>query len=189
MSPTALPQFSIKQYKFKIPTLKLLSEALAKNVRIQLCTYSNKFSEILLKHLTSETEIQLVNGRLTDESLENLQLLETEMSVLQYNSNLRNILDAWTEVVLGQPVLPEVHDHLHDLRVEIHEKFETFVYELQKYATRKTHAENKQLCNKACKDRGGLSSPLANDFREKADSEAEADTEADAEAEAEREQH
>ena len=140
MSPTAVPQFSFKQSKFRVPTLKILSEALAKNVRIQLCTYSTKFSEVLLKHLTSETEIQLVNGSLTDESLENLQLLEAEMSALQYKSNLRNILDAWAQVILGQPVLRGVHDHLFDLRVEVHEKFEIFVYELQKYATIK-HAK------------------------------------------------
>ena len=73
MSPTAsVPQFSIKQYKFKIPSLKLLSEALA-------------------KHLTSETEIQLFNGCLTDESIGNLRLLETKMSVLQYKKIKENL--------------------------------------------------------------------------------------------------
>ena len=153
MPPSAtVPQFTIKLYKLKIPSLQLMSDVLGKDVKIKLCNYSKKFSEVLLKHLTSETEVQIVNGSLTDESQESLQLLKTEMSVLQYRSNLRNILDAWALVLLGQPVYPDVHNYLHDLRADILEMFETYIYDLQNHATRKMRSDNKQLCSKACKN-------------------------------------
>ena len=67
MSPI-VPRFSFKLYKLKIPTLKGLSDALGKDVFRKLSSYSTEYAEILLKHLTTETEVQIVNGCLSESS-------------------------------------------------------------------------------------------------------------------------
>ena len=50
---------------------------------------------MLSKHLVEETEIQLIDGNLTDYSQQILNKLENEMQVLQYRTHLIRILDAW----------------------------------------------------------------------------------------------
>ena len=151
MAPS-VPRFSFKLNKLKIPSLKQISDDLGKDVLKKLSSYSTEYAEILLKHLTTETEVQIVNGCLSESSQRDLEQLESEKAVLQYRSQLRCILDAWTTILLGQPVFPEVNNYLFELREEIFEHFEMFIYELQAYATRKMRAENKQLIQKACSD-------------------------------------
>ena len=129
-----------------------MSYILAGGLRRELYGYSSEYAEVLFKHLTSETEVNIVNGRLTDMCQPALQKLESEMSMLQYRSKLHSILEAWENVVLGQPVQPEAHNQLREISREIYDRFEAFINNIQSHVIKKMRADNKQLCSKACKD-------------------------------------
>ena len=153
MAPPSRPLFRIPLSKLEnIPTLEQLSYTLAVGVRKQLYTYSSQYSEILTKHLSNETEVQIVGGCVTEDSLPKLSKLESEMAMLQFRPNLRRILRPWAVVLLGQPVYPEIENLMNDLIAEIYEDFEAFIYKIQEQTTKQMRAENKQLSSKACRD-------------------------------------
>ena len=64
-----LPQFSIPWAKLHLPTLELISKAIAKPIRKRVHAYAKNYSSTLMKHLTSETEVQIIQGTLTRDSL------------------------------------------------------------------------------------------------------------------------
>ena len=146
------PLFKFPLEKMKVPSLKLISDDTATGVRKKLYSYSSEFAEILLKHLTNESEVQIVQGHLTQESHQQLIKLESEMNKLQYRSHLSNILHPWAGLLLGQPVVPEVENYMNDLLEEIIVSFEAFITKLQEQAINQMRAENKKLCNKVCSD-------------------------------------
>ena len=92
------PLFKFPLEKMKVPSLKLISDDTATGVRKKLYSFSSEFAEILLKHLTNESEVQIVQGHLTQESHQQLIKLESEMNKLQYRSHLSNILHPWAQV-------------------------------------------------------------------------------------------
>ena len=93
MAPPSRPLFRIPLSKLEnIPTLEQLSYKLAVGVRKQLYTYSSQYSEILTRHLSNETKVQIVGGCVTEDSIPKLSKLESEMAVLQFRPNLRRIL-------------------------------------------------------------------------------------------------
>ena len=66
------------------------------------------------------------------------------------------ILNRWRNVLLGQPVYPEIHNLLYDRISLIHEDFEQFIYRIQAASISKFRAMNKELCSNACKDRSKI---------------------------------
>ena len=48
-----------------VPTLEIMSQAVANDTMLAITCYYNRFSSTLLKHLTTETELHIVNGQLT----------------------------------------------------------------------------------------------------------------------------
>jgi hypothetical protein len=149
--PPVLPLFRYPLSKLNIPSLEILSTALARGVRTRIYDYATEFSIILVKHLTSETEVQIDNGCITEDSQQILKQLETEKDKLQYSSHLRNILSAWMLTLVGQPVYPAVHNFLHECIQDIYKEFETFILKLQAHARKQMHTADMQLCIKACK--------------------------------------
>ena len=150
MKSSIQPVFRYPMSKFIIPTLEAMSIALAREVRGKLFRFASEFSNILIKHFTSETEVHIDKGCLTDDSHQTLQKLESEMAVLQYRSHLQCILGAWTTKLVGQPVYPEVHNLLFECVGDIFKEFENFIYELQVHVNKEMRAANAQLCLKAC---------------------------------------
>ena len=155
MAP-AMPVFRFPLSKLKIPSLELLSEALAKGIRNRIYCFATEFSKVLMKHLSSETEVQIEKGCLTEDSLQVLQQLESEMAILQYRKNLQSILGPWQNKLVGQPVYPAVHNYLGDCIQGIYEDFENFIIDLQAHANKQMHENNKQLCSKVCKSSSNI---------------------------------
>ena len=103
-----LPQFSLPWAKLHVPTLVVISKAIAKPIRKRVYEYAKNYSSTLIKHLMSETEVQIIEGTFTRDSLAMLAKLESEMEVLQYRERLSEILGPWQTTLGGQPVSPEV---------------------------------------------------------------------------------
>ena len=139
-----------------IPTLVQLSHVMAKSVWKEIRTYSTQFGQVLSKHLTSETEVNIVDGCVTEDAGTTLETLEAELEVLQYKKKLSTILDRWRKVLLGQPVYPEIHNLLSDRVSVIHEDFEQFIYRIQSVSVAKFRAGNRELCSKACKNKNKI---------------------------------
>jgi hypothetical protein len=89
-------------------------------------------------------------GSLTEDSHHTLKRLELDMAVLQYSSNLQNILNDWCKQLLGQPVFPAIHNFLSDIAEDIFKSFEAFIYELQHHVAKGMRGRNQQLCIQAC---------------------------------------
>ena len=147
----SLPQFKLDWNKLAIPTLEALSPVLAKSVGKSIKKYSTEYAKVLFKHSTSETEVQIENGCVTADSFTILQSLEVEMNVLQYRKNIGGILGTWRDVLLGQPVIPEVNNLVLERMSEIYEDFEAFIYRVQALAVAQFRASNKELVTNACK--------------------------------------
>ena len=65
-----IPQFKIPLSKLmNVPTLDQLSYPKSKELRKQLYKYSSEYENVLKKHLSKETEVQIVDGKVTEESL------------------------------------------------------------------------------------------------------------------------
>ena len=67
-----------------IPTLEAMSLALAKDLRTKYYNFATEYSVIFAKHLATETEVTIVDGKLTVENTFTLLQLEAEFEVLQY---------------------------------------------------------------------------------------------------------
>ena len=59
MKKQIFPAFKYPISKLIIPTLEPMSRKISKDVRDKLYGYASEFSTILIKHLTSETEVHM----------------------------------------------------------------------------------------------------------------------------------
>ena len=150
MKKQVLPVFKYPISKLVIPTLEPMSRIISKDVRNKLCRYASEFSTILIKHQTSETEVHVEKGSLTEDSQHTLKALELDMAVLQYSRNLQIILNDWCKKLLGQPVYPGVHNFLFEIVEDIYKSFEAFIYELQNHVNKEMRAGNQLLCLQVC---------------------------------------
>ena len=103
-----------------------------------------------MRHLTSETEVQIIQGTFTRDSLATLSELETEMEVLQYRERLGEILGPWQSVLGGQPVTPEIERLLGEFEGVIIADFEKFIYQLQDIAKKDRRTKDNLLCKNVC---------------------------------------
>ena len=87
---TSLPRFSLPWDKFEVPSLSELGRVTAKQIRKRIYGYVKIYSALLLKHLSSETEVLIQHGRFDDESGRVLSKLEFEMGILQYRNHLQD---------------------------------------------------------------------------------------------------
>ena len=58
------PELRLPLSAFWIPTLEVMSKAMARDFRGKFYEFATEYSGILLKHLSSETEVSIVNGKL-----------------------------------------------------------------------------------------------------------------------------
>ena len=126
-----LPQFHLPWAKLNVPTLEITSRAISKSTRKKIYEYASNYACTLMRHFSCETEIQIENGELTQDSKAILFLLESEMDVLQYRQRLNEIMGPWKSILCGQPVHPDVQNLLDDYVQNIIFDFEKFIFELQ----------------------------------------------------------
>ena len=67
MSPKK-PALKIPLSLLIIPTLEAMSLAMAKDLRLKYYEFTTKYSVIFAKHLATETEVTIVNGKLADDN-------------------------------------------------------------------------------------------------------------------------
>ena len=146
------PTYKFRLEKLIIPTLVTISIAVARVTRATINKYSATYANTFLKHLENETEVQLVNGDLTGESKVNLNILESEMEVLQYRKCHNNILEPWAEMLGGQPVEQDVANQINKYARNIVLGFEVFIYELQTRAIDNRRQLNNSICKSVCKN-------------------------------------
>ena len=81
---TENPRMSPKKPALKM-TLEALSLAMAKDLRLKYYEFTTKYSVIFAKHLATETEVTLVNGKLADDNAFTLLQLELEFEICLEN--------------------------------------------------------------------------------------------------------
>ena len=127
----SLPSFSISWNMFEVPTLGELSRVTARSVRRRLYGYAKIYSSILMKHLSTETEVLIQHGRFSKESEQILTNLGFEMGILQYRMHLKDILKDWLNIISGQPLEQAVQGNIAFLVHGIVSEFKEFIYKLQ----------------------------------------------------------
>ena len=93
-----------------IPTIPLsLAEIVLETspeVLRQINIYLKKYQTVVFRHLTTEFEIQLRGGKITDESWNSLSSLEDDFSIAQLDTCLKEIINPWVSLLSGQPLRP-----------------------------------------------------------------------------------
>ena len=92
---TAVPEFRFHLSQLIIPTLEIMSMAVSKEIRNKLYAYASEYSNTITKHFTTETEVQILDGKFNDESISKLNQLESEMAVLQYKQHICCLMKPW----------------------------------------------------------------------------------------------
>ena len=69
------------------------NKRLLRKLRKQVVNYSATFSSTLTNHLKSEFEINVRENKITPEGFEKLEQLQKEFQILQYEENLKAMLD------------------------------------------------------------------------------------------------
>ena len=146
-----LPVFKFPLAWLIVPTLDSISKALAQSTRNKIYDFAAGYATTLMKHFGSETEVQIVNGNVTEESKSVLLHLGSEMEVLQYRKNLTNLLRPWQNILSGQPICPEVEYLLSQYSDRIIDDFERFILKLQILANKNMRDMNNLLCKNVCR--------------------------------------
>ena len=87
---------------FIIPTLEAMSQAMVRDLREKYYKFASDYSKVLTKHLTTETEVTIVNGKLSENDATTLQKLELDFEVLQYKEQIHSLAAPWKCRLNGQ---------------------------------------------------------------------------------------
>ena len=150
------PEFKFHLSMLLVPTLEIMSKAVAKELRNKLYVFASEYTSIMTKHFTSETEVQILDGGFKEESKSTLNQLESEMAVLQYKQHLCCLMKPWKFKLGGQPVFPVVHNLLHNCVENIIKLFEDFIVKLQMKINKEMRAANMLLRSKACNNQSKI---------------------------------
>ena len=85
-----------------IPGLEL-TKKMSMDLGKKLRSYSKMFTMLLMKSLTEETEIQIKTGSLTQNSINILGRLQSEIHIMNYSAHIFQMYDPWCRILLGQP--------------------------------------------------------------------------------------
>ena len=143
------PELRLPLSAFWIPTLEVMSKALARDFRGKYHEFATEYSEILSKHLSTETEVTIVNGNLSEDCAATLHQLELEFDALQYKTQIQTLAAPWKSKLYGQPNLPGFSKVLDETVDKLIHEFEIFIFKLQNAATMDRRERNKQLLTKA----------------------------------------
>ena len=77
--PPQKPEFRIPLAMLIIPTLEVMSLAMAKEQRTKYYKFATEYSCTLSKHLAIETEVTIANGALTEGCEVILQQMESDL--------------------------------------------------------------------------------------------------------------
>ena len=78
---------------------------MARDFRGKFYEFATEYSGILLKHLSSETEVTIVNGKLSEDCSATLHQMELEFDALQYKTQIQTLAVPWKSKLHGQPNL------------------------------------------------------------------------------------
>ena len=139
-------KFIIPKPLLNIPSLEMICRNLQTNIIKELRAYSHEFKLMLTKHLTTETEVQIVDGLVTAESDAILQILGIEWGMLQYRNRLLLILTRWKNKLCGQPINQFTGGQIDSNIEDIINKFEDYIYEIQSSALKTMRSKDNALC-------------------------------------------
>ena len=134
----------------EIDSLEELSGVLLQDVKVKMSQYGKLFSRLLIKHLTTETEVKIVNGLVTADSGVVLDRLGCEKHLLCYRKHILDIYRPWYLIMCGQPILPGVENQISDVISTAIQSFETFMYSIQKMSVSLEYKTNNTMCKRLC---------------------------------------
>ena len=128
-----------------------MSKITGKKIFREIQDYSTHYGEVLYNHLNNETELQIIDGILTENSMKLFPKLGYELQILQYRENINRKLETWGKMMAGQPITPTTENLINERRTIILTNFDNFIYIIQKCARKRRHAIDNNLCTNACK--------------------------------------
>ena len=101
---------------FILPTLLVMSKITGKKIFREIQNYSTHYGEVLYNHLNNETELQIIDGILTENSMKLFPKLGYELQILQYRENINRKLETWGKMMAGQPITPTTENMINERR-------------------------------------------------------------------------
>ena len=136
--------------KIEIPSLENVCKFAWHDLNKKILHYSQLFSRLLYKHLTTETEIHIKNGYVTKQSEVMLNSLACEKHMLDYNSRIIEIYKPWCFTLSGQPLQPAIENEILEIIPAIVRNFEEFIYSIQKFVLKIEFSKNNSMCRRLC---------------------------------------
>ena len=139
--PECLKKGSKFHESFPLPlVIKRLSKTVLK--------YSSSFFEVLKKHAASEFEIQIRDGKISDQSSLTLDILQQDSTILDYTENLRNVF------LNCHRMIKRNHQMTHNLVDVVEENvmkwLEKQIISVQEKTLKSQRQKNLQLCKSKC---------------------------------------
>ena len=111
--------------------------------------YLLKYFITLQSHMSTEYEVQIRNGTITDDGKNVLKTLYGDYCVFQYKPNIKAILQPWLSVLCGQPLQPPVSEALSRVLPHIVSLVETKI----QYAQQRMLSHRRELTNSLCREK------------------------------------
>ena len=87
-----------------------LVDAISKPIHSELCEYLLQFFGVLKDHMENEHEVQIRDGKITDDGQAALRELHSDYEAFQYEIQVNKILKPWVNAFIGQPNQETVND-------------------------------------------------------------------------------
>ena len=118
-----------------------------------ISAYMNEtFKPIFLKHGSTETEINIINQNIDDNGWAKLAVLEQESEILDFESNIKNILKHWLEMIEGHPHQQNNLNIGGQILQQIIENASSFIIEMQEFLLRQKRGIENAECERKCKE-------------------------------------
>lgn len=142
---------SFKTPAVQVPSLEISDIMSAQShVKKNMRCYSKLYSDLFFKHLTSETEVQIKDGALSEISNNTLGRLECEMHVLDYNARIHEFYKPWCNILSGNPITVDTLKYINKIIPDVITGFEAFIFSLQEKATIYWFQKDNQMCKTLC---------------------------------------
>ena len=125
-------------------------------LRKKLLKYVVQFEKVLMKHCTSEFEVQIRGGEITSDGLEIIDQLQIDYDIIQFKTRVREMVNGLIRNAANHSRIREL---LYVVEDDIFEKLSDIICRIQNKAMKFRRRKNNILCKEKCS-----SGPMIHNF-------------------------
>ena len=115
-----------------------------------LAKYLGIFFAILAKHMTGEFEVQIRDGKITDDGKKVLRTISAESVQFQYKIPIHEILTPWIHTLAGHPMQVKHQQYINNIIVNVIKSVEKIIVAQQQDVLKARRISTHKLCKEKC---------------------------------------